>query len=105
MSKPQGTDGPGLRLGAGGQVLSSGCTDLDHLCGGGLALGSLVIILEVFSHSHNVDLVSVSINPKSALCSPAAVPGITVDEVAMDEIICTSCMYVRNAVDPKLIDA
>lgn len=47
MSKLAHVEGPGLRTGAGGQVLSSGCSDLDQLCGGGLALGSLVIILEV----------------------------------------------------------
>lgn len=44
-------EGPGLRTGAGGQVLSSGCNDLDQLCGGGLALGSLVIIIEVISYT------------------------------------------------------
>jgi hypothetical protein len=40
-------EGPGLRAGIGGPVLSSGSSDLDQLCGGGLSLSSLVVVFEV----------------------------------------------------------
>ena len=40
-------EGPGLRAGIGGPVLSSGSSDLDQLCGGGLSLGSIIVIFEV----------------------------------------------------------
>lgn len=82
MSKLQETEGPGLRLGAGGQVMSSGCNDLDQLCGGGLALGSLVIILEVFSFSKSC--LALKINPRSPLWSPAALHSSSVHEPVLD---------------------
>lgn len=40
-------EGPGLRAGLGGPVLSSGSSDLDQLCGGGLSLGTLIVVFEV----------------------------------------------------------
>ena len=39
--------GPGVKAGAGGSVLSIGLNDLDRLFGGGVPLGSLIILYEV----------------------------------------------------------
>eukprot|EP00892_Ulva_mutabilis_P000127 jgi/Ulvmu1/10114/UM006_0065.1 len=57
MSSDQAGE-PGLRSRAGGKVLSSGCNDLDQLCGGGLALGSLVIVLEDEWRAHSSTILS-----------------------------------------------
>ena len=39
--------GPGVKAGAGGSVVSTGLNDLDRLFGGGVPLGSLIILYEV----------------------------------------------------------
>lgn len=39
--------GPGLKTVGGVGMVSSGCNDLDRLCGGGIPLGCLVIVSQV----------------------------------------------------------
>jgi hypothetical protein len=40
-------EGPGLRAGPGGSILSSGCSSLDAIFGGGFPLEALVVIFQV----------------------------------------------------------